>query len=145
MARLPLDNGEIRGFVHEEIEEALDWLNADGDNFRRVDGTVVAYTNEDGDEFFFKQEEVEVVIERVINKVIKEKSIDIHKDVEKGFKDYTSKNIKALEDRTMNHFYNKIDEVAEKLAEKMLNYKIEAEVQKRVEKKLKQMEKILKE
>ncbi len=131
-----------------KTKEALEWLNVDKDEFHRVDGTVVSYTNGAGDEFFFKEQEVEVIIEKIIEKVIVDKNIDMYKEITDGFQDFVKNNIEELEKRSKDYYFKKIDAVAQKLAEKMLDYKIEEEINKRVDKlveqKFKEIEKLLK-
>ena len=121
-----------RGFVHD-----------DHDRFRQVDDDLVEYDNGRGDTFYFRTQELKEVLLEGVQNVIQEKNINLYKEVEDKMQAFATKYIDDMEKDFLNIFYNKVDEIAEKLAVKMLNYKIEEEVEKRLEEKLEEMKQIL--
>jgi gas vesicle protein len=133
MARLP--NSRPSRFINNDDE----FDDIPIGRQRIVDGDVVEYENEDGDTFVFKKHEINDVIRECIDKSISEKNIDLYSEVEKKLTNYVTQYVNEMEKDVLERFYNKIDEVAERIAVETLNYRIEEEVQKRVEDKINKM------
>lgn len=122
---------EVRGFVKQEFE------SVDDQNYRKVSGDIVEYTNENGT-FAFKKHEVgdvirEMIQQEMLNNVETKVALDSLTD---RMENFVSEYITDMEKRLENFFYEKVDEVAEKLYLRALDSKIEDEVNKRLENKI---------
>lgn len=132
MARIYKSFGnDVRGFIRQEFE------NIDDQNYRRVSDDIVEYTNENGT-FAFKKHEVGEVIREMIQKELTnnvETRVALDSLTHK-MEEFVSKYITDMEKHLENFFYEKVDEVAEKLYLRALDSKIEDEVNKRLENKI---------
>lgn len=110
---------EVRGFIRQEFE------NIDDQNYRRVSDDIVEYTNENGT-FAFKKHEVGEVIREMIQKELTnnvETRVALDSLTHK-MEEFVSKYITDMEKHLENFFYEKVDEVAEKLYLRALDSKI---------------------
>jgi uncharacterized membrane protein YheB (UPF0754 family) len=122
---------EVRGFVKQEFE------SIDDQNYRKVSGDIVEYTNENGT-FAFKKHEVgdvirEMIQQEMLNNVETKVALD---SLTHRMENFVSEYISDMEKRLENFFYEKVDEVAENLYLRALDSKIEDEVNKRLENKI---------
>ena len=109
-----------------------------------VDGDVFEYENDVGDKFIFKKYEIKDVIREFVDEAIGHSKINLHIEFEEKITKDISGYLKRLEKDLLTQFYDKVDEVAEKMAVETLEFRIEEEVQKRLDIKLKEIERLIK-
>lgn len=104
---------------------------------------VVKIKNDRGETVYLKEHELHDILERLLDKVIKEKGFDLYKETQTRLLENIDREVKKIETNTNRYFLDKIDALAEKIAENILNSEIERRVKLKVEKKLSQMKKLL--
>jgi hypothetical protein len=146
MARIPRTINDLLNVQRPPYRSFQDNVDSfediDDQNYRRVEGDVVEYTNDNGT-FVFKKHEVGEVIRELVDKALSDESIDLTNETKEQMdlindklRDYVSTYLSDMENRFKEFFYEKVEEVAEKLYLRALDSKIEEEVNKRLESKI---------